>query len=298
MSKRKVIWSKALILGFSVALVMGSVLFWLFSKPVGLRVTFFDVGQGDAILVRTPLGQNILIDGGPDRTILTKLGQSLPWYDHTIDLVVLTHPHADHLVGLLAVAQRYRLRRVLMTGVVHTSNEYAEWLNMLKNKRIPVTIAQAGQDIILPGPVILHLLWPPHSLLGQVSDDLNGTSIVLRLVYQSSSILLTGDAGLDQENSIIAAASSVKSQILKIGHHGSKQSTSLAWLKRVSPQIAIISVGRNNSYGHPAVEVIKRLVDLGIVIKRTDQAGDISFISYGSDWQNFSPLPILGNMLP
>ncbi|HLD85859.1 MAG TPA: ComEC/Rec2 family competence protein [Patescibacteria group bacterium] len=249
-----------------------------------LTVTFFDVGQGDAALIRTPQDQTILIDGGPDRTILTKLGESLPWTRRTIDLVILSHPHADHVAGLNYVLARYRVRHVLMTGAIHTTPEYLKFLELLKNKEVPVTIAQAGQVIELNGGVSVEVLWPFKSMVGERVDDLNTTSIVNRVVYKATAVLFTGDTPKENEAALLNSGSDLTAQILKVAHQGSRTSSSEEFIKAVAPEVAVIPVGQN-SYGHPHAEVVERLKKLVEVVLRTDAEGDITWQSNGQSWQ-------------
>jgi len=249
-----------------------------------LTVTFFDVGQGDAALIRTPQDQTILIDGGPDRTILTKLGESLPWTRRTIDLVILSHPHADHVAGLNYVLARYRVRHVLMTGAIHTTPEYLKFLELLKNKEVPVTIAQAGQVIELNGGVSVEVLWPFKSVVGERVNDLNITSIVNRVVYKATAVLFTGDTPKENEAALLNSGSDLTAQILKVAHQGSRTSSSEEFIKAVAPEVAVIPVGQN-SYGHPHAEVVERLKKLVEVVLRTDAEGDITWQSNGQSWQ-------------
>ena len=249
-----------------------------------LTVTFFDVGQGDAALIRTPQDQTILIDGGPDRTILTKLGESLPWTRRTIDLVILSHPHADHVAGLNYVLARYRVRHVLMTGAIHTTPEYLKFLELLKNKEVPVTIAQAGQVIELNGGVSVEVLWPFKSVVGERVNDLNITSIVNRVVYKVTAVLFTGDTPKENEAALLNSGSDLTAQILKVAHQGSRTSSSEEFIKAVAPEVAVIPVGQN-SYGHPHAEVVERLKKLVEVVLRTDAEGDITWQSNGQSWQ-------------
>ncbi|MBU1038906.1 MBL fold metallo-hydrolase [Patescibacteria group bacterium] len=263
--------------------LVGIFIWLMFFKPKLLQVVFFDVGQGDACLITTPSGQTILIDGGPGRSLLTKLGQQMPWHKRTIDVVILTHPHADHLAGLLEVLKRYKVRLVLWTGVLHTSPEYLTWLKIIKEKNISARTIEAGQKIILES-VILETIWPEGSLAGQTVVDLNASSLVIRLVYLKTALLLTGDINQTEEELILAAGRLIEAQIIKIAHQGSSTSSSLEFLRAVKPVWAVISVGDNN-YGHPHKIIMDRLKKLFIKILRTDKLGDIEFRSDGKIWQ-------------
>ena len=275
---------KIIVLLGTVGLVVVLAWWWGGQSNHLLTVTFFDVGQGDAALIRTPQDQTILIDGGPDRTILTKLGESLPWTRRTIDLVILSHPHADHVAGLNYVLARYRVRHVLMTGAIHTTPEYLKFLELLKNKEVPVTIAQAGQVIELNGGVSVEVLWPFKSVVGERVDDLNITSIVNRVVYKATAVLFTGDMPKENEAALLNSGSDLTAQILKVAHQGSRTSSSEEFIKAVAPEVAVIPVGQN-SYGHPHAEVVERLKKLVEVVLRTDAEGDITWQSNGQSWQ-------------
>jgi len=280
-----------------VVLSTGAALLWWQLRPRYLTVDFFDVGQGDAELIRTPQGQTILIDGGPDKKILEKLGTALPWADRSLDLVVLSHPHADHVSGLIEVLQRYRVRRILATGVVHTTPEYIKWLELIKNKKIPLTVAQAGQRIEFSGGVVLEILWPLDSYAGQQVGDLNATSIVARLSYGPSSALFTGDTPRENEQLLLNSGANLKAQLLKVAHQGSRTSSSEEFIRAVAPRVAIIPVGRDNRFGHPHAEVVERLKNLVSQVLRTDRDGDIRFASNGVVWRRL-PLRNSFGMLP
>lgn len=257
---------------------------WWFNRPTPFTINFFDIGQGESALVQTPAGQNILIDGGPSAAVLQKLGSTLPWTRRTIDLVILSHPHADHVTGLIKVLERYKVRQVLATGVLHTTPEYLTFLKLIKDKKIPLTIAQAGQNIKLASGVSVDILWPPMSYIGQQVDDLNLTSIVNKINFGETSALFTGDTPIMNEQALISAGVNLHAQILKVAHQGSRTSTSEEFLRAVAPEFAVISVGRNNRFGHPNKEVLERLKSLGIKIFRTDVDGNVSFVSNGQAW--------------
>ena len=267
-----------------VSLAFFNFLAWLaiFSSSSFLEVVFFDVGQGDAIFIETPQDHQVLIDGGPDTSVLEKLGKEMPFWDKNIDLLILTHPDHDHLAGLIEVLQRYKVDNVLWTGVVKDTAEYAKWLELLEEQQ--VIIAQAGQRIIL-SDVIIDVLFPFNNLEGESPKDINNTSIVLRLSFKESSFLFTGDLHKSLEEDLVEKQVFLASDILKISHHGSKTSSSEKFIEYVSPEIAVISVGRNNSYGHPHQETLETLKKYDIRVERTDQRGDIKILSDGVNHQ-------------
>ena len=260
------------------------------SRPAEMEVIFFDVGQGDAILIKTPERHRILIDGGPDPSILEKLSAETPFWEREIDLMIITHPHADHINGLIDVLERYEVRTVLWTGVAGEGASFARWQEMILNSEI--IIARAGQRI--KGKTFhLDILYPLSSLEGEEIKELNTSSIIARLVSSQNSYLFTGDAYSSNERELIEMATNcadgvidsvvcrvmvLDSDLLKIGHHGSKTSTSDEFLKAVSPSVAVISVGRGNRYGHPDERVLESLMNYGIRILRTDTDGDIKVV--------------------
>ncbi|MFA6552816.1 MAG: ComEC/Rec2 family competence protein [Patescibacteria group bacterium] len=246
-----------------------------------LRVVFFDVGQGDAALIRTPSHQNILIDAGPDTTVLSELGQVLPFYDRHIDLVLLTHCHADHEGGLAAVLERYGVGQVIWSGVGDGSPGCLAWQDAAQRKNIPVNIVFAGKKYSF-GTVTMDILYPISYDSVAGAKDLNETSVVSRLVYQNVSFLFTGDAPQDVEKIVLQQRIDIGSDVLKVGHHGSRYSSSPEFLQAVYPEYAVVSVGAGNSYGHPHLSTMKRLEHIGSMILRTDVGGDIVMVSDGN----------------
>lgn len=252
----------------------------------GLEVTFFDVGQGDAAFVETSERVQILIDGGPNSAILEKLGNEMPFWDRTIDLVILTHPEKDHMAGLIEVLKSYKVENILWTGVVRNTAEYKEWQKLIKEEGANIFIAQAGQRI-LGGRSDLDVLFPFESLEGKEMKDSNDSSIIARLVFDKTSFLFTGDSTKSVEKELLLdlVKQQLDADVLKVGHHGSKTSTSKEFIGAVSPEIAVISAGRNNRYGHPHQEVLDNLA--GVAILRTDLDGNIKLKSDGVSLQRF-----------
>jgi len=272
-----------LILGF---LVISNLIAWLvvfdLAKAQFLEVNFFDVGQGDTVFIETPQRHRILIDGGPGSIILEKLSKEMSFWDRTIDLIILTHPEADHLSGLNEVLKRYKVENILWTGVVRDTAEYKEWLKLINEGKAKIFLAKTGQKISTRN-ILVELLFPFENLEGEEFKDSNNTSIVGKLVFGDISFLFTGDIYKEVEKELIDRGVDVDSDILKISHHGSKTSTSEEFLKEVSPEIAVISVGKNNSYKHPHQEVLEVLEKYGINVLRTDEQGDIKIISDGKN---------------
>ncbi len=246
-----------------------------------LEVTFLDVGQGDAILIETPKEQNILIDGGEGQQIIKRLGEELAWWDKKIDLMILTHPHSDHVGGLVDVLKRYTVSKVLYTGATHSSPDYIAWLEAIKEKNISLKIVNHPQKIQLGENLFLEIIFPKEQNDIDERTNLNNSSIVVKLVYGQNSFLLTGDAEMEVEKKLLANRDGLKADVLKVGHHGSNTSSMDIFLQAVQPSYAVIEVGENNSFGHPSPRVIKRLERRGIKIFRTDINGSIKFTSDG-----------------
>jgi len=269
-----------------IALFSLNILAWItaynLSQPQFLEVTFFDIGQGDAIFIETPQRHQILIDGGPDSIVLEKLGKEMPFWDRTIDLIILTHPEHDHMAGLIQVLKRYKVENILWTGVARNTSEYNEWIRLIKNEGAKIKIAQADQKIICsenyPDKTQIDILFPPENLEGKEVKNTNNTSIIARLVVGGNSFLFTGDAYKSVEKKLLEKEIEIDSDVLKVGHHGSKTSSSEEFIKEVSPEIAVISAGKNNSYGHPHQETLETLEKYDINVLRTDLSGDIKLI--------------------
>jgi competence protein ComEC len=263
-------------------LALAAVVVWLALRglPDGrLHVYFLDVGQGDAILVQAPDGRQILVDGGPSPTaLLNELGDALPFWDRSLDLVVLTHPDGDHITGLIPLLDRYRVEQVLDVRQSDTAPEAAPWLEGLAALGVPRTLAQRGMRLPI-GDVQVTVLHPnPVQLAGTASDD-NNNAVVLRLDYGRTSLLLTGDAESEAEADMIAAGLPLRADVLKIGHHGSNGASSPAFIAAVAPRLAVIPVGADNEFGHPHPAVLERLK--GVEVLRTDQNGRIEVVSDG-----------------
>ena len=256
-----------------------------------LKIYFFDVGQGDAIFIESPNGNQVLIDGGPDNTVVHKLGKTMPFYDKDIDIIALTHSDADHITGLIEALDRYEVGNIVYSNIVRDSALYGAWQKAVAKERADIVEPVFGKVIDLGNGVTLTILNPAESITGKVVKKVNNESIVLTLKYGETEILLTGDIEAKTERQMILKDADLDADILKVAHHGSKTSTIEEFLYEVSPRIAVIQVGAKNRYGHPTQEVLKRLDDYGIKYYRTDIDGDVKVIS---DGQNFKI--ITGNL--
>lgn len=241
-----------------------------------LHVWFLDVGQGDAIFIQTPDGRQILVDGGPSPSALAaQLGEVMPFWDRSLDMVILTHPDADHSAGLIPLFDRFSVASAL-DALAPGDPAGAAWVAATANaSRQSIT---RGTQIRVGG-ALLTALNPAAVPAGETG---NNDSIVLRLDYGAASLLLTGDAEAEAEQAMLAAGLPLTADVLKIGHHGSDAGTTGEFLAAVQPQLAVISVGAENRFGHPAAGLLARLS--GIDVLRTDQRGRIELVSDGEGW--------------
>jgi competence protein ComEC len=270
--------------------LLGLCLFLFFYHPQKLlEVDFLNVGQGDAELIKTPYGQNILIDGGPDNKVLAELGRNLPMWDRKIDLVINTHPHDDHVSGLIDVLKKYQVAKILMTAAPGNAPPFEEFLKVRAAKKTPVIVSSGKEKITLGPDLILEILSPDKKDLGA---DLNEDSIVVKLIFRRSparlgdyggtkTFLFTGDAGDKTEARMLLEKTDVKADVLKVGHHGSETSSSLDFLRAVAPEFAIIECGVNNQFGFPKADTLWRLTKVGAKIFRTDLNGTVKIKTDG-----------------
>ena len=254
--------------------------------PHYLKVDVLDIGQGDSIFIETPNMRRILIDGGPDSAVLGKLSKRLPFWNKSLDVVILTHPDQDHLMGLLSVLKKYKIDYILWTGIVRDGGNYQKWLELLAKKQkqgSKIIIADVNTKII-SGNVFVDTFNPVENLEGRYFGKIsNDTGIVSRLLYGKNSFLFTADVSSKVEEGIVRDNINLASDVLKVPHHGSKYSSSEVFLQAVKPKFAIISVGKDNTYGHPTQEVLQKLQKFGINIFRTDRDGDVEIISDGEN---------------
>jgi competence protein ComEC len=259
--------------GLALVLILATVLLWLsVTAPVSgrLTVTFLDVGQGDAILIEGPRGHRILVDGGPSGEAITAaLGRRLPFYDRRIDLVVLTHPQADHLGGLPAVLRRFDVGAVLASPIEADSAAYRAFRDAVRESLLPYHEALPGHAVDLGGGARLNVLSAPPD-----GSDANEGSLVIKLTLGRAAFLLTGDIESDREAALVRSSADLRATVYKVPHHGSDTSSSEAFVAAVRPLLDVISVGRDNRYGHPSPEVLERLD--GAAVFRTDLHGDIA----------------------
>jgi competence protein ComEC len=253
----------------------------VFAAPDGrLTVEVFDVGQGDAVFIRTPDGQKLLVDGGPDGQVIEQeLGEALPFWDRKLDMVLLTHPDSDHLSGLLSVVERYDVGQVVESPVEAETELAAAWQDLIDEKGVPCEEVAAGGWVDLGRGASLRILGPPEQPLMGTSADTNNNSLVLKLTWGDVSFLLTGDVEAAGEAALLEDRADLRATVLMVAHHGSAYSTSQALLDAVRPVVSVISVGADNDFGHPAASTLERLDDT--IVYRTDQQGDVTFSTDG-----------------
>lgn len=254
--------------------------FFNLSKTKFLQVDFFDVGQGDAVFIETPQGHQIIIDGGPNSSILEKLGKKMPVGDRDIDLIILSHPESDHMAGLIEVLKNYTVENILWTGVLRDSPEFKVWQELIKKENANILIGRYGRKIVA-GNAEIKVVYPFKNISGEILKDSNNSSLVVQLIFGKNSFLFAGDILKLGEQNILKENADIDSDVLKISHHGSKTSTGEEFVNNVSPQFAVISVAEDNTYGHPHKITLDTLNKFGITILRTDEMGDIEIISDG-----------------
>lgn len=248
-----------------------------------LVVHFLDVGQGDAIFIESPTGIQVLIDGGPGTAVLTELAKEMSFFDRSIDMVIATHPDSDHVAGLVDVLARYQIATILRTENEGDSPASAAFDTVVPEEQAAVIYARSGQVYDLGGGATLAVLFPetnPKNL------ESNTSSIVAQLRYGETEVMLTGDSPKSiEEYLVLTEGERLRSDILKVGHHGSRTSTSERFLEAVAPQFAIISAEKDSRYGHPHVEVTDALFNARVTTYSTAEKGTISFLSDGITWQ-------------
>lgn len=244
-----------------------------------LTVAFLDVGQGDAIYIETPEGVQVLIDGGPDASVLRELPKVMPWWDRSLDLILATHADKDHIGGLVDVLTRYEVDEIVRTENESDTAVSSAFVLVSADEQVPIHIARAGDTISFGASTTLRILSPRSDTTAWES---NTASIVAQLTYGETEFMLTGDAPLSIEQYLARThGGTLESEVLKLGHHGSRTSTAEEFLRVVAPEYAVVSASADNRYGHPHEEVIDRVEQAGIELLSTAEAGTIVFKSDG-----------------
>jgi len=282
-------WKKALVFGVAVAILVFVLLAGFRREDRVLSVVMVDVGQGDCIFLRTPCGHTILMDGGgtaggEDEDTDVGMRTVEPFLRsqgvNRLDLVVLSHPHNDHLQGLVCVVRDWPVNMVLEPGIPYPSLAYSQFLREIRANHIQYRQSVRGEVLDFGDGVRAQVLNPPPMKLANTGDDTNNNAIVLRFTYGKEALLLMGDAGDAAEAEILNTGAMVRSDVLKVGHHGSSTASGDAWLDAVSPSVGMISVGKNNIFGHPSPKTLQRLLEHDVRVYRTDLGGAI-FVDIG-----------------
>lgn len=267
---RKVIW---LTLGaMMITAVALAYMLWGGKSDERMTVRFLDVGQGDAILISEGSLQ-VLIDGGKEpKRLLELLGAYMPFWDKTVDVVVATHPDEDHIGGLTNLSARYHIGHFLQTNTLNETQVFSRYQEVVRKTSAVETFAPLS--VVFPGGARLDTIYPEERIDSERKIDSNDASIVMKLTYGKHSFLFTGDLPDTKEGELLVG----EVDVLKVGHHGSKHSTSETFLERIVPEYAVLSVGARNRYGHPDPGVIEKLRKRDVVIFRTDERGTITFV--------------------
>lgn len=260
-----------------------------------LHVIFCDVGQGDAIFIRTPDGADILVDAGPDDKVLSCLGKHMPFWDRELELVILTHPHSDHFIGLFSVLKTYKVKSFATEDLKNKTLGFGELMRMIKNQAIPIRFVFAGDRFVLKDRVILEVVGPTQEFLretsreGTIGESGEFASVEAIVSFGKFSALLTGDSQVSELGEILlrqlADQDDIPLSILQVPHHGSKTGLTAKILDFLNPKLAVISVAAKNKYGHPAASTLEILKDKDIKILRTDEDGEVEVISDGKNFQ-------------
>jgi competence protein ComEC len=272
-----------------IPVILLIIIIQVFYPADNLKVNFINVGAGDCILIEAPNKINILIDGGGTPQGDFDVGSKIviPYLRrkgiNKINLLVLTHPHLDHLEGLLPVIKEFKVDMVLDSGLICDSSEYKEFISLIQKKGIPYHQAKAGDNFIFNNNLEIFLLNPLYDSAFYDQSDFNNASIVVKLFYKNADFLFTGDIEEAAEKKLLIWQNILQSDILKVGHHGSATSTNLEFLDKVDPSIAVITVGKNH-FGHPSQKIIERLEDKNIQIYRTDEDGTIIIRTNGHEY--------------
>lgn len=266
--------SKA-ILAVSICLFVMGILAIAASFGLGkLRIIACDVGQGDGILIITPGGRDIVIDGGPGSKIADCLSRYMPFWDRTIEMMVLTHPQQDHMEGQMAIFASYKVENMVTTGVKNDTELYREWQKALAAEGSKVYKPVAGDKIQIDNAAF-DVLWPTAQKYSQWAvsgpSDLNDSSVILRLNYAGQCAYFTGDIPFE----ILETVANKQCALLKVAHHGSRTGTSQRVIEEIKPSFALIQVGKNNKFGHPHQEVLDMFNRAGVKVLRNDELGDI-----------------------
>lgn len=271
-------YGKVLLVGIILCVSLLSVSLIVTSlSPRALKVSFLDVGQGDAIFITTPYGHQMLIDGGVSDKVLEKISREMGYFDRTIDVMVATHPDADHITGLIPVLQKYKVQHIITSPAEGQTGVSEVLMKSINEEGASVRVAKKGDQIIFGDGVVAHILYPTKN-----SDlrkgETNDASVSLVITYGDESVLLTGDLPTTHEDELLLGGVLKRDvTIYKAGHHGSKYSSGEQLLSYIKPEYAIVSAGKDNKYGHPNPEAVARLTTYAKEILSTIDRGTITF---------------------
>lgn len=253
-------------------------------KDENLHLVVCDVGQGDAIYIKTPSGKDVLVDGGENDKVLDCLTKHMPFWDRTIELMILTHPDADHVTGLVPVLQRYTVLHFVTSKTSKETGIYKKFMQALREEGLTPKYVFLSDKIDFEDGLSSDIYWPTEASLNEFRSpsDINELSVIQVLTYGNFKALLTGDAGVKVQDRLVTSLSGI--DVLKVPHHGSKTGMSDYYLSMLKPSLAIISVGKSNRYGHPTGFILDLLAKYSIKTLRTDKNGEVEIVSNGKDY--------------
>lgn len=266
---------------FLTVFVLFVFLSYQLTKRDDYEIVFLDVGQGDASLIKTKSGKNILIDAGDGAKIISELSSNLSIFDRQIDLLVLTHPHADHIAGAIDLVKRYEIGTIIYSAAEHNSPDYIELLKLIRDYSIDLKIINHPQRIQIDEESNLEIIYPFTKDNVANAKNLNNTSIVAKFIHGENKFLFTGDIEKEVEDMILARDIDIEADVLKVAHHGSISSSQTSFLERVGASMAVIQLSRDNKFNFPNSEVLARLQKNTKKVLRTDIDGAIKLISTG-----------------
>jgi competence protein ComEC len=274
--------------GLAFLLALGAFFgFGALPKLDQLSLSVLDIGQGDAIYMRLPTGDDVVMDAGPNDRVLSALGEAMPIGDRTIELLIVSHNHADHIGGLDAILDSYTVKKILISGAIHTTDQYIRILGKIQTKQVETAIVQAGDSLDF-GESKFTILHPVGIVTGDLPDDQHNATIVTKLSFRNFCAILTGDIDAAHEQAILEVVQtqhiSIRCDVLKVTHHGSRTGSSDLFLQAVQPKIALIPVGTDNRYGHPTQEALDRLLQIKATTFRTDIQGTITVTTNGDQF--------------
>lgn len=248
-----------------------------------LKIFFLNIGQGDAVLILMPTGERVLIDGGPDDSLISELGDVMPFYDRKIEALVLTHPHADHVNGLVEVLRKFEVKQIILTGVSYGDPAYGTFLEVSNSQNVEMIFVGDDFDLQIGG-VVFDLLYPFKSIEGKKFENVNNSSIAMRVLYGDFGIYLAGDLEVEWEEKLANSGLDLDVDVMKSSHHGSKTANSLELLSLMDADTVVISCGEGNSFKHPHIEAMRNFRSMDMEIFRTDIDGRVEIVTNGFDY--------------